>query len=232
MAVVDTWDGANRRIYLASGVTEFHPIDDICREYREARRLDESFRVWDPFMVAVGNDPKGGGRYTSRYLLLLSDDPFNVGPVKIIPFDQGGEVYITGEVLTDDQTSPFDISTLTQAVVMVYTPPDTEIIRVSTTGVPPELETAIDNIDANIALIQTDISTINVAVAAQLALLTGIEERDIAEHITNPATGKLEIVNDDAQRRWVADAWENLAKTEPYRGQGLEVVGTIVEIAY
>lgn len=232
MAVVDTWDGANRRIYLASGVTAFHPIDDIYREYRTARRLDESLRVWDPFMVAVGNLPKGGGKFTPRYLYLLSDDPANVGPVKIVCFDEVNTMTVTGEVLCDDESEPFDYSTLTNPVVVKYQPPEAEIIRVSTTGVPPELEDAINDIDANIASMQIDIASISAAVTTQLSILTGIEERDIAEHITNPESGKLEIVNDTAQRRWVADAWENLDKDIPYKGAGLEVIGVITEITY
>ena len=45
--------------------------------------------------------------------------------------DQGGELDITGEILAQDQTSPFDISTLTQAVVLNYTPPDTELVEIA-----------------------------------------------------------------------------------------------------
>ena len=69
-------------------------------------------------------------------------------------------------------------------------------------------------------------------VTASLALQTGIEARDVGKHVTNPVLGKLQIVNDTALRRWEADAWEDLAETIPYRGEGLEVVGVLTEIAY
>jgi len=144
MAVVDTWDGANRRIYLASGVTEFHPIDDIYREYRNARANDESFRVWEPFMVAIGHEPKGGGKFTSRYLLLLDDG--DIGQVKIIAFDEGGTIQVTGEVLCENQTDPFDISGLVNPMVIRYTPPDTEIIELGTSGLTPGESAKLDDI--------------------------------------------------------------------------------------
>jgi len=127
MAVVDTWDGANRRIYLKSGITEFHPIDDIYREYRTQRRTNEAFRVWEPFMVAIGNEPKGGGFFSPRYLRLL-------GGAKIICFDEAITITVTGEVLTDDQTDPFDYSTRTQPVVVRYKPAEAELIEIPGSG--------------------------------------------------------------------------------------------------
>lgn len=69
-------------------------------------------------------------------------------------------------------------------------------------------------------------------VATSLALQTGIDARDMGKHITNPTLGKAQIVNDTAMRRWEADAWEDLAETIPYKGEGLEVVGELTEIAY
>lgn len=139
MAVVSTWDGANREIHLLSGVTEFHPIDDIYREYRTERASNEAFRVWEPFMTAEGNEPKGGGKFTSRYLLLLDG-------VKIIPFDEANEISVTGEVLTDDQTTPFDTSTITNPVIINYAPPDTELVEIGGSGLTPDEQQRIDDI--------------------------------------------------------------------------------------
>jgi len=77
-----------------------------------------------------------------------------------------------------------------------------------------------------------DAASISASLATILADLTGLEEYDLAERITNPSTGKLEIVNDTAMRRWVADAWQDASKTVPYVGEGLEAVSEITEIAY
>lgn len=125
--VVASWDGVNRHINLAQGVTSFHPIDDIYREYRTKRRVDETFRVWEPFMLAVGNEPKGGGKYTARYLLLLQG-------AKIVPYDEDATINITGEVITDDQTDPIIFETLSPGttVLVNYTPPTSEVIQIST----------------------------------------------------------------------------------------------------
>lgn len=126
MAVVASWDGADRHIHLAQGVTEFHPIDDIYREYRTERSTNEAFRVWEPFMEAIGNEPKGGGRFTPRYLLLLQG-------AKIVPYDEDAIIDITGEILTDDQTSPIHFDTLSPGttILMNYFPPTAEVIQIS-----------------------------------------------------------------------------------------------------
>ena len=125
MAVVSTFDGANRRIYL-SAVTvnsEWHPVD-IYREYRAERRTNESFRVWDSFMSMEGNIPKGGGKATPRFLLLL-------GGVKIVPYDAVGTTTSTGEIITDDQSDVFDYTSLTNPLVVNIAAPEAEILYVS-----------------------------------------------------------------------------------------------------
>lgn len=125
--VVDSWDGENRRIYLKQGVTSFHWIDDIYAEYRNARRLDEDFRKWLPFMEASGNEPKGQGKFTPRLLKLLSG-------VKVILFDEAGEVTVNGEAITDNanvDATLFDNSTRTNPVIINYQPSEAEIITVN-----------------------------------------------------------------------------------------------------
>lgn len=132
MAVVASWDGDNRRIYLATN--SFHPID-LYREYRTWRRLNDAARVWDPLMKMDGNIPKGGGKSTPRYLTLLSDS--NGIGTKIVPMDQSHTLEITGEIITDQpDTDPeiIDISSLlsTSKVRINYAPAEAEIIQVST----------------------------------------------------------------------------------------------------
>jgi hypothetical protein len=123
--VVDSWDGLNRRIYLKQGVTSFHWIEDIYKEYRNWRRTDESSRVWLPFMYASGNEPKGGGKYTPRYVTLLDG-------VKVVPYDENIRIEVTGEAITDDaDVDPelFDTSTRTEAIKLYITPPSSELVR-------------------------------------------------------------------------------------------------------
>lgn len=134
MPVVASWDGANRRIYLAQGVTSFHPITDIYREYRTYRRTVEDFRKWERFMEAVGNEPKGGGKATPRFLRLLQG-------VKIVPFDEASTIDVTGEILTDDQSDPFDYSGQTTPTIVRYSPADAEIVYVT---IPNPLQDRLD----------------------------------------------------------------------------------------
>jgi hypothetical protein len=205
MAVVASWDGANRLIYLASGVTTFHPIDDIYREYREERRTSEAFRVWLPFMVAVGNDPKGGGKFTSRYLLLLNG-------VKIVPFDEANTITVTGEVLSDDQTEPFDYSTITNPVVVKYQPPDTELVEIPGSGL--TAQESQDLADTKAA-----------AEAAQVDNRIALYGMKITRKSTDPLTlpGTLELYDPDTDLLvGTAEIYEDEDGNTGYRGRGLD----------
>ena len=115
--VVSTWEGANRRAYLLQGVTLFNWVDDIYKEYRNWRRTNESARKWAPLLKANGNDPKGGGKFSSRYITLL--DGF-----RVIPYDENILIEVTGEAITDNadiDPDPFDTSTRTQPVKLYIT---------------------------------------------------------------------------------------------------------------
>ena len=133
--VVESWDGANRRIYLKSGVEEYHPVTDIYAEYRNKRRTDESFRVWEPLVVAAGNIKKSTTKATPRYLVLLEG-------TKVVPYDEEGNLYQTGEMITDDPVSDptiYDTAALVNSVRIFISPSEAEIIYVSTgSGLSPE----------------------------------------------------------------------------------------------
>lgn len=123
--VIESIDGLSRRIYLKQGVTAFHWVDDIYLEYKNMRRLDEALRQWNPFLLATGNISKGLGKSTPRLVTLLED-------TKVVPYDETVFLYVTGEAITDDADTDatlFDISQLTQPVVVDQEPPGAEIIR-------------------------------------------------------------------------------------------------------
>lgn len=127
MAVVASWDGAARRIYLATA--SFAPVD-LYREYRAWRRLNESARVWDPLLKMDGYIPKGGGKFTPRYMTLLDG-------TKIVPQDLDHTLTIDGEIITDDpdaDPATIDTSGLSAgtSVFIDYRPSEAEIILVNT----------------------------------------------------------------------------------------------------
>ena len=128
MAIVETWDGENRRVYLhADTVNAVWDAVDLYREYRIHRRTVEAFRQWEPLLRMEGNIAKGGGRATPRYITMLDS-------AKIIPYDAAGFTRVAGEIITDDETSPYDYSTLTNPMVVEPSPAEAEIILVDTGG--------------------------------------------------------------------------------------------------
>lgn len=123
--VIDSIDGFLRRAYLKPGVSLFHWIEDIYREYIRLRRTDEALRKWAPMMRQAGNDPKGGGKYTPRFITLLEG-------FRVIPYDENILITVTGEAITDNpdiDPDPFDTSTRTNPLKLYITPPAAEIVK-------------------------------------------------------------------------------------------------------
>lgn len=131
MALIDHIDGVNRDIYLNATTVgaSIHPID-IYKEYRTLRATDETLRVWNPLMLAKGFEPKGGGSYTERYVVLLAG-------TRIVPYNVSHTLTVIGTVITDDGQSGincFDRGPLSSTTVVNinYVPPQVEVITIST----------------------------------------------------------------------------------------------------
>lgn len=146
MTLIASIDGATRRVYLhvdTVGAT-VHPID-IYKEMRALRRTSETLRNFDLFMKASGNESKGGGKFTERFVTLLLG-------TRIVPFDTSHELTINGTIITDDGTegiAAFDRSSLspTTLVDINYVPPQVEIITVPTgTGLSTEQNTWLEQV--------------------------------------------------------------------------------------
>ena len=132
MALITSINGTTRRVYLdpaaaVGGVIAFHPTDDLYTEYRLQRRTVEAYRKFNALLNASGNVPKGGGKFTPRFTLLLA------GTKVVIPAGVPA-ITITGELLTDDGSDPFDTSLVTGPCIIRYQPAEAEIISVSGGG--------------------------------------------------------------------------------------------------
>lgn len=130
MPLVDHIDPANRDIYLSADTVgaSIHPID-IYKEVRTLRRVTEALRQYMPFLAAKGNDPKGVGKATERYVILLNG-------ARIIPYDVSHTLTVVGIIITDDGQEGiacFDRTPLsgTTRVDINYAPPQVEVITVS-----------------------------------------------------------------------------------------------------
>jgi hypothetical protein len=210
MPVVASWDGVARHIHLAQGVTDVHPVEDIYREYRTERRTNESFRFWEPFLRVVGNEPKGGGKFTPRYLLLLQG-------AKIVPFDEDAIINITGEVLADDQTSPVYFESLSPGttVLVNYAPPTAEIIQVGTSGLTPAESQALLDIDTNV----------DAVTAETVKLVGGVYGQKLARYSTNAVGGLPGYMifweEDGLTLIGHKEIYETEDKSIGYRGKGI-----------
>lgn len=132
MALIASINGATRRVYLnaadaVGGVLTFHPTDDLYFAYRAFRAANESARPFDPFMEAATLVNKGGGKFTPKFVTLLA------GTKLVIPAGVT-EVNITGELLTDDGSRPFDTSLVTGPCIINYRPAEAEVIKVTSSG--------------------------------------------------------------------------------------------------
>ena len=135
--IVDTWDGANRRIYLKEGVGDYYPIEDLYHEYRNERRLNEGLRKFDPLLRAEGNISKGGGAFTPRYVVLMTS-PISLVTTKIIPFNETKQLNQLGDMITDiADTDPdlYDISQLTVPKPIFIKPSEAETIQLNSEAI-------------------------------------------------------------------------------------------------
>lgn len=199
--VVDSWDGEARLIYLKSGVTTFNWIDDIYKEYRYWRRTDESSRKWLPFMRASGNEPKGGGKFTPRYVTLLDG-------ARVVPWDENVLITVTGEGITDNadvDPDPFNTSTRTQPVKLYITPPTSELVLVEVGGgTVSGTITEQDKLDIADRVWDESLSAHQLPNSAGLALSTasgiqaidvgsivdGVWDADLSQHQISGSTGE------------------------------------------
>jgi len=133
MALIDHVDGLNRDVFLSADTVgmSIHPID-IYKELRTLRRVDLTLRNYTPFLIAKGNESKGSGKATERYVVCLNG-------TRIIPYNVSHTLTITGIIITDDGQEGiacFDRSPLssTTRVDINYIPPQVEVVTVYVGG--------------------------------------------------------------------------------------------------
>lgn len=152
MPLVASIDGPTRRIFLGpdSVGVGVHPVD-VYKEVRTLRRQTETLRQFPPFIEAKGNDPKGGGKFTERYAVLLQG-------TRIVPYDTTQTLAVVGTVITDDGQEGvvcFDRAplTVTSRVDIDYRPPQVEVIQIAVgSGVTAQDKTDIANLTRDTVL--------------------------------------------------------------------------------
>lgn len=115
------------KLIVLKDIDQFHPVEDLYREMRFIRRVDESLRVMDVPISSFGNVAKGDGSATPRYIVL--NDGWRIRPHK-----DTRNILVTGEILTSDGQSgaaSMDIPS-DYEISVVYAPPTSEIIYIGT----------------------------------------------------------------------------------------------------
>lgn len=147
---VDRLDVLNELVFLKKDVTVFHPVDDLYREVRQLRVIDESVRTKKVPVTAQGNEP-AGANFTPRRAV------FNDGWRLAIEYDVNTTLEITGEMISDDglagsQVVNVDYLGTGVSALVNYSPPSSEVITVNAgSGLSPEQDALLTAIAAKAA---------------------------------------------------------------------------------
>ena len=125
--VIGSVDGFARKIYLANGIREYHPVNDIAAELQQLRNNDEAHRAYSPLVIEQGGVFKGGSIYTGKYALFLEG-------AEVIPADDlPHELNIIAEQIDGLGKVGIDLvnkTGLVNSVNVNYLPPPSTEVRV------------------------------------------------------------------------------------------------------
>lgn len=208
-----------------NGFVEINVGADVWSDLIEDWQSDLTLRGHTFPLVAIGGQTISAGKLGTTFVLL---DPWHMHP-----YEADHTLNINGNLFTEIATTALVAPTVGAYTVTVARNLSTlvEVVESGTSGLTPTESQALIDIAADQATITSDITSIDATLISQLATLTGMEEMELAEHITS-TTGKVIVRNPTVMRRWEALAWEDEARTIPYSGSGMEVVEELVEVAW
>ena len=194
-----TFDGPNKLMLVNEGVTELDVEVDLYSDWKEWAQLYDHGKYL-PAMRTVGGDPTTGGRALGATYFLMNG-------WRVRTWEGDHRLTVTGNLYTEEGDPPF----------IPVTGPHTTII------------------ESNVSNLVDRLTRLEQLPTAQEIWATSEAERiDIAAKIlrnktvTNPDTGQMVVYDDDGVTPlFVADLFENVAETQPYRGQGAEVRGRL-----
>lgn len=100
MAVKMTYDTGNKLFILKTGVTAFDVVVDLYSDAKEDWLADTLLNKFRFPIVAIGGQGIGGGQVISPYIMLRYG-------WKIRPQGADHTLTVAGNLITDDETSPF-----------------------------------------------------------------------------------------------------------------------------
>lgn len=119
------------------------------------------------------------------------------------------------------------------------------ISETGTSGLTPDesqqlldIDSGIDDLIIDVANMDSNVMSLEAKIDSLLASQSLTNEQKAAEHTTirsaNPLVdpGTIVLRNTTTLKRWEADAWEDEAGSIGYRGNGMEKVGMLAEVAW
>ncbi len=100
MAVKMTYDTTNKLFVLKNGVTNFDVVVDLYSDAKEDWLSDSLLNKFKFPLIAIGGQAIGGGRFISPYIMLRYG-------WKIRPHEADHTLTVAGNLITDDETTPF-----------------------------------------------------------------------------------------------------------------------------
>jgi hypothetical protein len=165
----------------------------------------------------IGGNPIPSGVFGDAYIL--------TNGWRIAPYEADHTLHIVGDLFPE--VEPLVVDTVGSYRVRVNGVVSSlvKVVETGTSGLTTAESTALLTIDANVTTLDTNVDLL-------LTAQTLTNQQAAAEKTTDPDTGKLILRNTVVMRRWEADAWEDDDMTVPYKGEGLESVGQLVEVAW
>lgn len=100
MAAKMTYDTSNKLFLLNSGVTDFDVVVDLYSDAKEDWLSDSLLNKFKFPLIAIGGQAIGGGQFISPYIMLRYG-------WKVRPFGANHTLTVAGNLITDDESSPF-----------------------------------------------------------------------------------------------------------------------------
>lgn len=193
-----TFDGANRKIVLETGVILVDVVADIYSEWKEWKLLSDNAKFAPAFDVSIGGNPVGGGQTVSPYVFMRNDLGWRIRPP-----EENIEITLVGNLFGADDTLPISTMTLGtfDSVLIFRVSPQSLTVP---SGLSSGEQTQLTNIESEVVSIEGGrglARLIRLVVAAILGKASGLEVNAPVYRDTTDAKDRITATTDAAGNR-------------------------------
>lgn len=214
-----SFDGPNRLMVVNHGVLEIDVEVDLYSEWKAWKLLGDNGKYL-PAMRTVGGDPTTAGRALGATFFLSNG-------WRVRSWEGDHRLSVTGNLFTEEGESPF-VPVLGPYTAVIESSVSNLVDRLTRLEQLPTQDWTQEQFDAVIAA-QGEFPTA-VQIAQEVWETPQAQRMELAakilqnKTITNPTTGQMVVFDDDGVTPLlVANIFEDVDETQPYRGQGAEV---------